>query len=354
MSPPIIELPPGVQRVPRRVQECESVGHGEGVMHVLTLARRDPKDPGYSRAGRWADERLIRVWTPPGWTLEGAPPGGWPVLYLNDGQNKFEDWLAHQGVSWRAGYTASDLIARGELPPFLVVGIDSAGPLRSFNYLPFAPGAGAGGFRRDAERWPGGGLPAYMARVTQEIMPLVSERFGGSRDPARLAFGGGSFGGVAALYAALHYPHVFGSVLAESPSLWVGEGRFLGELSTHAGALPERLFMACGTREYSGTRDHERLDVDGLLLQYACQAAATLEAKGLKPGQGRLLFQVQEGAGHHEGAWQWRLTGALRFLLAPWWAHFPPSAPPTSPQFPPASPAAGGPEECDQECAELN
>jgi enterochelin esterase-like enzyme len=94
--------------------------------------------------------------------------------------------------------------------------------------------------------------------VTQEIMPVISERFGGSHDPARLAFGGGSFGGVAALYAALHYPHVFGAVLAESPSLWAAEGRFLADLSAHRGPLPERLFMACGTREYSGTRDHER------------------------------------------------------------------------------------------------
>jgi hypothetical protein len=45
-----------------------------------------------------------------------------------------------QGVSWRAGYQASDLITRGELPPFLVVGIDSPGPMRSLNYLPYAPG----------------------------------------------------------------------------------------------------------------------------------------------------------------------------------------------------------------------
>ena len=31
-----------------------------------------------------------------------------------------------------------------------------------------------------------------------------------------------------------------------------------------------------------------------------------------------LMFQVEDGAGHHELAWQWRLTGALKFLLGPW------------------------------------
>lgn len=31
--------------------------------------------------------------------------------------------------------------------------------------------------------------------------------------------------GVTALYAAMHCPHVFGAVLAESPSLWIAEGK---------------------------------------------------------------------------------------------------------------------------------
>lgn len=55
----------------------------------------------------------------------------------------------------------------------------------------------------------------------------MQARYSVSSDPAKVAFGGGSFAGVAALYAALHYPHVFGAVLVESPSLWVAEGRFL-------------------------------------------------------------------------------------------------------------------------------
>lgn len=42
------------------------------------------------------------------------------------------------------------------------------------------------------------------------------------------------------------------------------------------------------------------------------------QEKGLR-GPQRLRFLVEEEAGHHELAWQWRLTGALHFLLAPWW-----------------------------------
>lgn len=61
-----------------------------------------------------------------------------------------------------------------------------------------------------------------------------------------------------------------------------------------------------------------RDDVDALLLHDYHEAARALEAAGMRGGQ-RLRFLVEEDAGHHELAWQWRLTGALTFLLSPWW-----------------------------------
>lgn len=250
-------------------------------------------------------------------------------------------------------------------------------PMRSLNLLPYPPGTGVGGFRGDAERWPGGGVEGYLQRLAAEVLPLVRQTWGAASDPARVAFGGGSFAGgwagrgraaeagtavlrsasapphcrrppaglrtssvptpeparpttlphplhpfctptpapflyrppgVTALYAALHYPHLFGAVLAESPSLWIAEGRFLQvsqqpppagprcrsalepalaaaasvgarllggarcvvpahphpppppeqDLRAHRGRLPQRVFMGCGTLEYSATRDHER------------------------------------------------------------------------------------------------
>ena len=90
-----------------------------------------------------------------------------------------------QGVSWRVGYTAANLIASGDVPPFVIVGIDNPGPMRSLNYLPYAPGSGVGGFRGDAARWPGGGVEQYMQRLIQEIMPMVNDKYNLATDPAR-------------------------------------------------------------------------------------------------------------------------------------------------------------------------
>lgn len=41
---------------------------------------------------------------------------------------------------------------------------------------------------------------------------------------------------------------------------------FSQDLANHSGRLPQRLSLGCGTAEYSATRDHNRHDVDGLLL----------------------------------------------------------------------------------------
>jgi enterochelin esterase-like enzyme len=302
---------------PRRVLEAVEHEHAGGILHILTLAPREGAAAGTkaeARAARWQEEKILRVWTPPGWQRGKAPPGGYPVLYCCDAQNLFEDWLAHQGLSWRAAESLAALIASGSLPPMILVGIDAAGAFRSLNLLPFPPGTGLGNFRPECARWPGGGVDAFLRRVIGEVLPLAESRFGASRRRERRAFGGASFGGVAALQAALAHGDVFGGVLAESPSLWVGEGRYLETMERHSGeALPDRLFLGSGTREYSGTRDHENIEIDALLAEYHARAAAILESKGM--GDGRLRFQCDEGAAHHESAWGWRLSGALMHLF---------------------------------------
>jgi hypothetical protein len=77
--------------------------------------------------------------------------------------------LDRQGTSWQLGYTSSNLISSGALPPFVVVGIDSVGSFRSFNYLPYPPGSGQGGFRGDCERWVADWLGGWMGVMLGSI-----------------------------------------------------------------------------------------------------------------------------------------------------------------------------------------
>merc|ERR1719183_194954 len=87
-------------RPPRVIKEIETYEHAGGTMEIV---RMEPR-PGASRRSKWKEERIIRVWTPRGYNAEHYKNSehGIPVLYMNDGKNLFEDWLAHQGVSWNA------------------------------------------------------------------------------------------------------------------------------------------------------------------------------------------------------------------------------------------------------------
>lgn len=67
------------------------------------------------------------------------------MLYLNDGQNLFEAALSLSGQSWCAAEAAAQVMAAGEVPAFIIAGIDHAGASRSYDYCPYKPGV--------ARRW---------------------------------------------------------------------------------------------------------------------------------------------------------------------------------------------------------
>jgi hypothetical protein len=52
------------------VDHIQALPHGEGTMHIVHLKKRDKSDPAYCKQSRWTDEKIVRVWTPPGWAAD--------------------------------------------------------------------------------------------------------------------------------------------------------------------------------------------------------------------------------------------------------------------------------------------
>ena len=59
----------------------------------------------------------------------------------------------------------------------------------------------------------------------------MCEQYNLATDPSRVAFGGGSFGGINALYVAMHYPHIFGGASTAAAAAAARGGRKCGKLS---------------------------------------------------------------------------------------------------------------------------
>jgi predicted alpha/beta superfamily hydrolase len=241
--------------------------------------------------------RRITVWVPPGSRRRAAP--GLPVLYLNDGQNLFDPARAFAGATWRVAETAEGLVKRRRIPPLLIVGIDHGGERRGREYLPV-----------EDDRNPGTARPLgreYAEFVTREVLPFVAREYRTGRGPAATGFGGSSYGAVAALNTAVLKPGVFGRLLLESPSLYVGRQHLLRK-ARRVTRWPARIYLGVGTAETS------RGDWNEETVANVLQFEGVLRRAGLGPR--RLAVAVEVEATHSEGAWAGRLALALRFLYS--------------------------------------
>jgi enterochelin esterase family protein len=65
---------------------------------------------------------------------------------------------------------------------------------------------------------------AFIDFLAQELLPWLRTCVSLSTDPAQAVIGGASAGGLAAAYAALRHPQVFGNVLAQGGAFWMMPG----------------------------------------------------------------------------------------------------------------------------------
>ncbi len=222
------------------------------------------------------------------------------MLYLNDGQNLFHPARSFAGSTWRVPQSAAALVRRRLIPPMLIVGIDHAGARRSREYLPVEDG------RNPEARGPLG--RAYADFVTRELLPFVARQYPVGRGPGFTGFGGSSYGAIAALYTGLVTPGVFGRLLIESPSLYVGR-EYILRRARRATRWPSRIYLGVGTAETSRADWNEETVANVRTLE------AILRRAGLGPR--RLHVTVAEGARHSEAAWADRFPDALAFLFGP-------------------------------------
>ena len=241
--------------------------------------------------------RRVTVWMPP---ARGRRSSLYPVLYLNDGQNLFDPARAFAGNTWGVPQTAGRLVRQSRIPPIVVVGIDHGVERRAREYLPV-----------EDDRHPVAGSPLgreYAEFVTREVMPFVARNYPVGRGASYTGFGGSSYGAVAALTTAIVKPGVFGRLLLESPSLYVG-GEYLIRRARGADRWPARVYLGVGTRETW------RADLNEETVRNVLKLETVFRRAGLGPR--RLRTVIEEGGTHSEGAWASRLPDALTFLFGP-------------------------------------
>ena len=244
--------------------------------------------------------RNLRVWLPANYFAPVNRNKHYPVLYMQDGQNLFDEATA-LNHEWRFDETVEFLTGSMRIGPMIVVGIDST-PRRANEYLPY-PDPENKELGKPATQDIHG--KQYGEFVITEVMPLIQKKYRVLLGPQNTGLGGSSYGGAVTLYTVLNHPSVFGKALVESPSLLIGDGQLLKD-TEKATQFPQRMYVAIGTAEDADTKAAAK-DVDAVN-----DLEKILREKGLGPN--RLKVVVEEGAKHDEIAWSKRLQSALLFL----------------------------------------
>jgi predicted alpha/beta superfamily hydrolase len=247
--------------------------------------------------------RNLRVWLPGNYFAPVNRNKHYPVLYMQDGQNLFDEATAFNH-EWRVDETIEFLTGSMRIGPMIVVGIDNAGGRRANEYLPYPDPENKELGKPESQDVHG---KEYADFVIKEVMPVIQKKYRVALGPANTGLGGSSYGGAVTLATVLTHPGVFGKALIESPSLLIGERQLLKD-AEKATQFPQKMFLAIGTAEEADEKASAK-DADAVR-----DLEKILRAKGLGPN--RLKVIVEEGAHHNEGAWSKRLPDALLFLYS--------------------------------------
>lgn len=150
--------------------------------------------------------------------------------------------------------------------------------------------------------------------LTEELLPMLDQRFNAHFDAEHTVLTGSSFGGLATLQLGWRYPQVFGKLIAKSPSLWwdnrptaEAQGSYLvTERFLASPRLPLQIFISAGIYEaaHGGQGDKGILDGSRNLKD-------VLRAKGYP------VIYREYAAGHDYLAWRGVLADGLIALFQP-------------------------------------
>ncbi len=159
-----------------------------------------------------------------------APPGGFPVIYMTDGNSVFG-----------TAVEASRLQARALGPVVIVaIGYPIDTPFDGDRrYYDLTPKTDVRNFRQRLGRDVAtGGQDEFLDFIVGQVRPLVESRY--AIDPKRQTLFGHSLGGQFVLHALFTRPTLFQNYVAGSPSIWWNDRSLLKELETFA-AMPSEV-----------------------------------------------------------------------------------------------------------------
>ncbi|MEO8698637.1 MAG: alpha/beta hydrolase-fold protein [Kofleriaceae bacterium] len=245
-----------------------------------------------------ANCRDVTAYLPPAYDALDAAARTYPVLFMHDGQNVWDDHdccFGHTG--WETNVALDAEIAAGRVAPVIVI-------------------AGANtNARNDEYGLSAQATSAFMQFQVMELQPaaLAKVRWNGER----VGVAGSSLGGLVAMELALTFPQTYAGAASLSGAFWPGmdNGTALRDQLAGFGKLPLAIYLDHGgavANNSDGAADSVEVRDDLAALGWTPQISPSCTA-----GPNALCYHHEPGATHDELAWRARTWRFLQFLYPP-------------------------------------
>lgn len=177
----------------------------------------------------------------------------YPVLYMHDGQNVFDDATSGFG-EWGVDEALDTLDPKHK--EIIVVAIDNGGNKRINEYSPY-----------DMPKYGKGEGDKYVDFLVQTLKPFIDKHYRTKTDAANTFILGSSMGGLISFYAILKYPNVFGGAGVFSPAFWITP-QLKNINPAQAKKVKGKIYFYAGEQE-SETMVPDMLDVFNQMHKYS-------------------------------------------------------------------------------------
>lgn len=165
----------------------------------------------------------------------------YPVLYLHDGQNVFDE-----ATSFSGEWGVDEFLDSTKRKKCIVVAIDNGADKRMNEYSPCDYTLSIG-----AEKPFKGEGQLYIDFLAKTLKPFIDKKYRTLKEKKNTLVAGSSMGGLISLYAVLKYPKVFGGAGVFSPSFWICKPEMINLITATGKKVESKIYFYAGKMEGS-------------------------------------------------------------------------------------------------------
>jgi predicted alpha/beta superfamily hydrolase len=257
------------------------------VLDIEEWADRFPSKPRVSTAGNnvhivdtafWIPQlkrtRRVLIYLPENYTNSTSR---YPVLYMHDGQNVFDDATSYAG-EWGVDECIDSMKKK-----CIVVAIDNGGNERMNEYCPYDFTLNPKTPKSET-----GEGQLYVEFLAKTLKPFIDKKYRTLKDTKNTFVSGASMGGLISLYAVLKYPKIFGGAGVFSPSVWICKPEIIDLIKTNGEKVKSKIFFYCGKLEGPGM-------VPDMLLAFDEMS---------KVSKSKMITVIRDEGKHNEPTWR--------------------------------------------------